>query len=292
MAKAATAAGTAALRRPARSQAGREFAAPHAGGDSGVAVLPPAERISLRAPEASVAALSKALGVKLPREAEDLRSTKGRTALWLGPDEWLVIDEAGGDPLADCAKVKELHSAVGVSHRNVAFAVSGKGAEATINAGCPQDLSLTAFPVGACSRTVLGKIEIVLLAHRGGRLPRRMLAVVLRLRLHLPVGRRARRGGLTLPDRCLTRQLPGQRPGLGDLDRDSRKPAAAQERLTGRHGRVRIPRSDPSGKRIQVLECRSTPTPVCFCKPILPRRSGERCRANRGGVGSTYPTPR
>ena len=37
------------------------------------------------------------------------------------------------------------------------------GAEATLNAGCPQDLSLTAFPAGACSRTVLGKIEIVLL---------------------------------------------------------------------------------------------------------------------------------
>mgnify|MGYP001159292284 FL=1 len=157
MAKAATAAGTAALRRPA--QAGREFSAPAAK----VAVLPPAERISLRAPEASVAALSKALGVTLPQAPKKSASAKGRTALWLGPDEWLVIDETGGDPLADAAKIKDLHSAVGVSHRNVAFAVSGPGAEATINAGCPQDLSLTVFPVGACSRTVLGKIEIVLL---------------------------------------------------------------------------------------------------------------------------------
>ena len=32
-----------------------------------------------------------------------------------------------------------------------------------VNAGCPQDLSLDAFPVGACSRTILGKVEIVLL---------------------------------------------------------------------------------------------------------------------------------
>ncbi len=109
-------------------------------------------------------ALSKALGVTLPQAPKTSASAKGgRTALWLGPDEWLVIDEAGKDPLTDIASVKVLHSAVGVSHRNVAFSVSGPGAEATINAGCPQDLSLTAFPVGACSRTVLGKIEIVLL---------------------------------------------------------------------------------------------------------------------------------
>ncbi|MEO9341178.1 sarcosine oxidase subunit gamma [Mesorhizobium sp. SB112] len=126
-------------------------------------VLPPAERISLRAPAASLAALSKALGVTLPKAAKTSATKGARTALWLGPDEWLVIDDAGKDPLADCASVKALHSAVGVSHRNVAISVTGKGAANVINAGCPQDLSLSVFPVGACSRTILGKSEIVLL---------------------------------------------------------------------------------------------------------------------------------
>lgn len=128
-----------------------------------VAVLPPAERISLRAPEASVAALSKALGLTLPKKPKTSASKAGRTALWLGPDEWLVIDEAGKDPLADCATVAALHSAVGISHRNIAISVTGPAAEAAINSGCPQDLSLDAFPVGAASRTILGKTEIVLL---------------------------------------------------------------------------------------------------------------------------------
>ena len=41
--------------------------------------------------------------------------------------------------------------------------VTGPAAAATINSGCPQDLSLDAFPVGAASRTILGKAEIVLL---------------------------------------------------------------------------------------------------------------------------------
>ena len=128
-----------------------------------LAVLPPAERISLRAPAASVAALSKALGVDLPQKPKTSSAAGGRAALWLGPDEWLVIDEAGKYPLADCAGVEALHSAVGIAHRNVAIAVTGPAAAAAINAGCPQDLSLIAFPVGACSRTILGKVEIVLL---------------------------------------------------------------------------------------------------------------------------------
>jgi sarcosine oxidase subunit gamma len=128
-----------------------------------LAVLPPAERVSLRAPAASVAALSKALGVTLPKAPKTSAATGGRTALWLGPDEWLVIDETGKDPLADCAGVKALHSAVGISHRNVGISVAGPAAAATVNAGCPQDLSLAAFPVGAASRTVLGKVEIALL---------------------------------------------------------------------------------------------------------------------------------
>lgn len=143
-------------RRPAL--AGRTASGPNVE----VAALAPAERVSLRAPEASVNSLSRALGVTLPQKPGTSAGKNGRIALWLGPDEWMVIDEAGGDPLADCAKAKALHSAVGVSHRNVAFAVTGAGAEATVAAGCPLDLSLAAFPVGAATRTVLGKSEILL----------------------------------------------------------------------------------------------------------------------------------
>ena len=152
MAKAAAS----AIRMPALD--GREFAA------KGVklAVLSPAHRVALRAPAASVAALSKALGLTLPGKPKSSASKGGRTALWLGPDEWLIIDDGAKDPQDDCAKVKALHSAVDVSHRNVGISVAGPGAANTINAGCPQDLSLAAFPVGACSRTILGKIEIVL----------------------------------------------------------------------------------------------------------------------------------
>jgi sarcosine oxidase, subunit gamma len=138
------------------------------GGAAGVTVVPvkPAFRVSLRANAADAAALSKALGLELPLEPKtSAKSAKGRLVFWLGPDEWLVVDETS-EPMTDLAKCKVLHSAVDISHRNTALAVSGKGARATLEAGCPQNLGETVFPVGAVSRTILGKIEVVI--YRGG----------------------------------------------------------------------------------------------------------------------------
>lgn len=125
-------------------------------------VAPVATRLALRGPAESVSALSSALGVTLPTAAKTSGSAGGRSALWLGPDEWLVIDEAGSDLLSLLSGADALHSAVDVSHRNVGIIVSGPGAEVTLSAGCPQDLSLEIFPVGACSRTIFGKAEVVL----------------------------------------------------------------------------------------------------------------------------------
>nr|WP_316655779.1 sarcosine oxidase subunit gamma [uncultured Gellertiella sp.] len=122
----------------------------------------PASRISLRAPAASVAALSTALGVSLPTRPKTSAYANGRHALWIGPDEWLVIDESGADLVAEAGKSGALHSAADVSHRNNAIIVSGPAAENTLNGGCSQDLSLSVFPVGGCSRTLIGKAEVVL----------------------------------------------------------------------------------------------------------------------------------
>jgi sarcosine oxidase, subunit gamma len=137
---------------------GRLFAA------ASVAVTPaaPASRLSLRARADAGAALSKALGLDLPLKPKTSVAKGARTAFWLGPDEWLIVDEAGKDLLSECAKAKVLHSSVDVSQRNTAVMVSGANAEATLSAGCPQNLSDGAFPVGAVSRTLLGKVEVII----------------------------------------------------------------------------------------------------------------------------------
>lgn len=124
---------------------------------------PEATRISLRAGADALDALSRAFGFDLPTAPCTSSGSNGRMALWLGPDEWLVIDQNGADLAALAAQVTVPHSAVDISHRNVAIMVKGPMAAEAINAGCPLNLSLSAFPVGNCTRTVFGKIEIVLL---------------------------------------------------------------------------------------------------------------------------------
>ncbi|NVP55746.1 sarcosine oxidase subunit gamma [Mycoplana rhizolycopersici] len=122
----------------------------------------PASRLSLRAGTDAVTALSKALGLDLPTKPKTSASSDARHALWLGPDEWLLIDENGADLAALAAKADVLHSAVDVSHRNTAVLVAGTKAAAAIASASPHDLSPSVFPVGACARTVLGKIEVVI----------------------------------------------------------------------------------------------------------------------------------
>ncbi|MBD9373556.1 sarcosine oxidase subunit gamma [Rhizobium sp. ARZ01] len=122
----------------------------------------PATRLSLRARPDAINKLSRALGVDLPTEPKTSASKDGRHALWLGPDEWLLIDENGADLAAAAAKSGVLHSAVDISHRNTAILVAGPKAAQAISGASPHDLSPSVFPVGACARTVLAKIEVVI----------------------------------------------------------------------------------------------------------------------------------
>lgn len=134
-------------------------------GAAGVAIAPsgPAFRTVLRAHRDALSDIGSALEVVLPQKPKSSATNKnGRIALWLGPDEWLIIDEKA-DPMTSLTTCKALFSVVDVSHRNTAIKIAGRGARATLEAGCPQDLSDVAFPVGAGSRTVLGKVEVVIL---------------------------------------------------------------------------------------------------------------------------------
>ena len=122
----------------------------------------PASRVSLRANDKGVKSFERGIGFALPKKPKSSNGKGSCHALWLGPDEWLIIDTAAENKAMGPSKPNPNFSAVDVSHRNCAIIVSGKGAEITLSAGCPQDLRLDAFPVGACSRTVFGKAEVAL----------------------------------------------------------------------------------------------------------------------------------
>ena len=121
------------------------------------------ERISLRADSNAVAGLNKSLGLELPTKPSSVVSKSAKSALWIGPDEWLLIGPNNGSLMKSFQKVdRQVFSAVDISHRNTAIKVSGAKAVHALNSGCPRDLSLDAFPVKSCSRTILGKAEIIL----------------------------------------------------------------------------------------------------------------------------------
>jgi sarcosine oxidase subunit gamma len=128
--------------------------------------LPPATRYILRGGPAVRAAAEQALGLKVPASACRATLAGERAALWLGPDEWLLIAPVEGAATLAAALRETLlslpHSLVDVSHRQIALTVSGSAAATVLAAGCPLDLDERAFPVNMCTRTVLARAEIVL----------------------------------------------------------------------------------------------------------------------------------
>ena len=131
-----------------------------------VRALPPAVRYVLRGGPSVRSAAQSALGFAVPETACRAGSDGERAALWLGPDEWLLIAPtrlAAALPAVLHRPLAHLpHSLVDVSHRQTALAVSGRKAPVLLAAGCPLDLDESAFPVGMCTRTMLAKAEIVL----------------------------------------------------------------------------------------------------------------------------------
>jgi sarcosine oxidase, subunit gamma len=128
-------------------------------------LLPSACRWVLRGDAAVRAAAESALGVPVPAEACRAGVNGERAALWLGPDEWLLLaaaEQAGLGVRLGRALEALPHSLVEVSHRQVALLVHGPQAALVLASGCPLDLDASAFPVGMCTRTVLAKAEVVL----------------------------------------------------------------------------------------------------------------------------------
>lgn len=140
-------------------------------GASEVRILAPATRFIFRGGTAARRAAGAAFGLELPETPCRANLADRRAALWLGPDEHLLLAPAGDPAAADptilaaqleAALAGTAHSLVDVSQRQVALRVSGPRAGALLNTGCPLDLDLARFPAGMCTRTLLGKAEVVI----------------------------------------------------------------------------------------------------------------------------------
>ncbi|MFN3745380.1 MAG: sarcosine oxidase subunit gamma [Hyphomicrobiaceae bacterium] len=147
----------------ARRSAFDGLALPSREGIAAVLDASPAARFVYRGcPELPAAAF----GVELPTTPMRAQAQGDRAALWLGPDEWLLLAAEADGPAIAASLSGPLNgraaSLVDVGHRQIGLVVTGPHADALLNAGCPLDLDRTAFPVGMCTRTILAKVEIVL----------------------------------------------------------------------------------------------------------------------------------
>jgi sarcosine oxidase subunit alpha len=130
-----------------------------------LAELAPTTRLSVRAGASAGTSIGLALGVLLPTVPCRSIFARDRAALWLGPDEWLILaPESASDLASRATKAAGDHpaSVVDVSHRSRTLEITGPRAAWCLNAFCALDLDGHAFPVGMCVRTLLGKAEVVL----------------------------------------------------------------------------------------------------------------------------------
>ena len=134
--------------------------------DAALRLLPHAAQFLFRGAREAARLAGDVFGPPLPLLACRAAQADARAALWLGPDEWLLLAPAGEASAVQAGIAGALgdvpHALVGVGHRNVALELTGAHASLVLNAGCPLNLAASAFPVGMCTRTVLAKAPIIL----------------------------------------------------------------------------------------------------------------------------------
>jgi sarcosine oxidase subunit gamma len=111
------------------------------------------------------ARLTERLGTGLPERCGSVTSSGPHSALWLGPDEWLIVTEADGGELADRlrnALGSDPGSVVDVSANRTTLELSGPAARETLEKGCVVDLHQRSFAPGTAVATTLGPVPVLL----------------------------------------------------------------------------------------------------------------------------------
>ena len=89
---------------------------------------------------------------------------KGRDVLWLGPDEWLVVGEAGSEGSIDRelqdALAGQPHSIVDVSANRIVFDLADS--LDLLAGGCGLDLDPSRWVPGMCAQSLFGGAQVIL----------------------------------------------------------------------------------------------------------------------------------
>ena len=116
----------------------------------------PATRFILRGAAAARAAAGQGFGLSLPETACRATTDGNRAALWLGPDEQLLLAPDSEVDTIEAALARALQghacSLVDVSHRQVGFSIHGPHAQSLLRVPVPAAAQPARFPGQACAR--------------------------------------------------------------------------------------------------------------------------------------------
>jgi sarcosine oxidase subunit gamma len=116
-------------------------------------------------------AVASALGVGLPDANRLVRAAAAfRLAIWMGPDEWLLVDGSGdaealGSALL-AATAAHGGTVVDVSAQRTLLELRGPGVTDLLSAGCSVDLHPNVFEIGHAVQTMLARVDVII--GRGG----------------------------------------------------------------------------------------------------------------------------
>ena len=110
-------------------------------------------------------AVAGVLGVAPPTTPNTAAGNDALRALWLGPDEWLIVTPPGAeDETADAlrAALAGHHVAVtDVGEGRTVIALAGRHARDVLAKGCPIDVHPRVFGPGHCAQSMYGKANVV-----------------------------------------------------------------------------------------------------------------------------------
>lgn len=121
---------------------------------------PPLQTLRLLRPsDAEIRAASERIGFELPIQSLRLTCTTPGAAR-LGPGEWLIRDGSAAE--LDRLLAHVVHHVSDIGPGRSMWRIAGSGAADLVSSGCSIDLHPSVFPPGACVRTLLAQIGVVL----------------------------------------------------------------------------------------------------------------------------------
>ena len=109
-----------------------------------------------------LSAAETAFACKLPLTPNKSVAAGARVALWLGPDQWLILLPAGDAGALARDLAGHAASVVDVSDLRAVFELAGPRARDVLRKGCAIDLHPRVFGPGDCALTALARVRVAL----------------------------------------------------------------------------------------------------------------------------------